>query len=99
MAKGPLKGPREEDPALRTVEVVLWLWKNSPERFTANDIANHYEIDRGNAYRRIQYMIVWGMVRRVGEAEAHRAGRKQIVYGLTKWGRQYCSDQSKKGKK
>lgn len=96
MARGPRKGPSRDEPRLRTVEIVKWLWRTSPERFTANDIAKQYGITRGESYRRIQYMKVYGLVTKVGEAEAHRAGRREIVYALTRWGRKYSEDQSKK---
>jgi len=85
-------------PKLRTVDIVRWLYDHSPERFTANAIADKYGITRGESYRRVQYMVILGLVRRLGYAEAHRAGRKEIVYCITEWGRKYASTDQAKAK-
>jgi predicted transcriptional regulator len=98
MAKGPGNWTDGETPRVRTRDVVIWLWKTSPERFTVDEVSKHFDVARGDAYRRVQYMVVYGMARRLGEVEAHRAGRRRVAYTLTDWGRKYGSDQSKKRK-
>jgi hypothetical protein len=57
-----------------------------------------FEIARGEAYRRMQYMVIYGLAKRLGAVEAHRAGRREIAYTLTTWGKKYSTDQSKKRK-
>ncbi len=99
MGQGPGNWTDGEEPRLRTKDVVIWLWKTAPDRFTVDEIAKHFEVARGDAYRRVQYMMVYGMARRLGEIEAHRAGRRRMAYSLTAWGRKYAGDQSKKGSK
>lgn len=98
MAKGPTKGPQREEPRLRTKEIVLWLWRSRPDRFTATEIMAEFEIARGEAYRRMQYMVIYGLAKRLGAVEAHRAGRREMAYTLTAWGRKYGTDQSRKKK-
>jgi len=78
------------EPKLRTADIVVWLYKNMPERFTVRDIVQNYGILRGEAQRRVNYMIhAWGAARCVGEARAHRVGRRARVYALTDWGLRY----------
>lgn len=98
MAKGPAKGTREEEPRLRTKEIVLWVYRTRPERFTASEIMGEFEIPRGEAYRRMQYMVIYGLAKRLGTVEANRAGRREMAYTLTAWGRKYGADQSKRKK-
>lgn len=81
---------------LRTVDIVRWLYAECPERFTVNDIAEQYDIRRGEAYRRVQYMLIYQLARKLGQVEAHRAGRKESAYSLTDWGRRYAQDQAKR---
>lgn len=98
MAKGPAQSPQGEEPRLRTKEIVLWLWRTRPDRFTASEIMAEFEIPRGEAYRRMQYMVIYGLAKRLGAVEAHRAGRREVAYTLTNWGRKYGTDQSKRKK-
>lgn len=94
--RGP--GPAREKP-LRTLHIVRWLYTSSPDRFTVNDIAEQYGIKRGEAYRRVQYMLVYQLAKKIGHVEAHRAGRKETAYALTDWGRKYATDQAKQSAK
>lgn len=96
MAKGPKEGTKEQEPRLRTKEIVLWIWRTRPDRFTASEIMGEFEIPRGEAYRRMQYMVIYGLARKLGVVEAHRAGRREVAYSLTKWGKKYGADQSKR---
>jgi len=98
MAKGPAKGTQREEPRLRTKEIVLWIWRTRPDRFTASEIMGEFEIARGEAYRRMQYMVIYGLAKKLGAVEAHRAGRREMAYTLTAWGKKYGTDQSKKKK-
>jgi hypothetical protein len=98
MGKGPAKGPQEGEPRLRTKEVVLWIYRTRPDRFTASEIMGEFEIPRGEAYRRMQYMVIYGLAKRLGAVEAHRSGRREVAYTLTAWGRKYGQDQSKRKK-
>jgi hypothetical protein len=43
-------------------------------------------------------MLVYGFAKRLGEIEAHRAGRRRVAYTLTAWGKKYATDQSRKKK-
>jgi predicted DNA-binding protein (UPF0278 family) len=83
---------KRENPRLRTTRILVWVYKQTPERFTAKAIAKQFRISQGEANRRIGYMIIWGAVRRVGQLEANRAGRREIGYEITKWGRKYAKD-------
>jgi predicted transcriptional regulator len=96
MGKGPGDWTDGKPPRVRTRDVAIWLWKTSPERFTVDEIAKHYEIARGDAHRRVQYMLVYGIAKRLGEIEANRPGRRRVAYTLTDWGKKYAGDQSKK---
>jgi transposase InsO family protein len=89
--RGP--GPARETP-LRTVDIVRWIYATRPERFTVNDVASKYEITNGEANRRVRYMMMYQLAKRAGEAEAHRAGRREIIYTLTAWGRKYASNKA-----
>jgi hypothetical protein len=43
----------------------------------------------------VKYMLIYQLARKLGVAEAHRAGRRENVYTLTAWGRRYSTDQAK----
>jgi DNA-binding MarR family transcriptional regulator len=94
--RGP--GPARETP-LRTVDIVRWLYQTRPDRFTVNDIADEYDITNGEANRRVKYMAIYGLAKKLGEAEVHRVGRRQILYTLTDWGRKYASNKANLKKK
>jgi hypothetical protein len=89
--RGP--GPARETP-LRTVDIVRWLYATRPDRFTVNDIVDEYDITNGEANRRVKYMAIYGLAKKLGIAEAHRSGRPQILYTLTDWGRRYASNKA-----
>jgi response regulator of citrate/malate metabolism len=101
MAKAPQEKKASGGPQrpLKTLDIVRWLYAESPERFTVNDVAEKYGIERGEAYRRVQYMLIYQLARKLGTVEAHRAGRKETAYTLTNWGRKYATDQAKGRKK
>lgn len=89
------KGKQGPQRPLRTVDIVRWLYAESPERFTVDDVAERYGITNGEAYRRVQYMLIYQLARKLGQIEAHRAGRPKNAYALTAWGRKYATDQAK----
>lgn len=89
-----------EEPRLRTRDVLVWLYRTKPDRFTVKDIVSEYDISRGEAQRRVNYMrFGWGAVKPVGKIKAHRRGRREIEYALTRWGLQYGAREVKKGKR
>ena len=79
------------NPSIRSVDILVWIYKNCPERFTMNDILEEYpEMKHGEVTRRVNYMIHnWGAVKKLGEIEAHKQGRRKIAYCLTDWGYKY----------
>ena len=95
-ARGP--GSPRETP-LRTLDIVRWLYATTPERFTVADIMEQYSITNGEAHRRVKYMLIYQLAKKLGQAEAHRSGRKEHVYTLTAWGRRYSTDQAKQSAK
>lgn len=55
-----------------------------------NEIAAQYDIKRGEAYRRVKYMILYQLVRPMEKLEREgQVGRRQITYALTPWGHRY----------
>lgn len=83
---------------LRTVDVLLWLYRQKPGLFTVRDIMDRYSMTRGEAQRRLNYMMIWGAVRRSGQIESHRPGRKSSGYEITKWGRKYGERRGSSGR-
>lgn len=88
--KGRGPGP-DRKVTLRTGDIVRWLYRESPERFTVNQIAEQYDITRGEAHRRVRYMLIYQLAKKTGVIVAHRAGRKEFSYSLTDWGRKYAT--------
>lgn len=81
-----------KQPALRTRDILIWLYRTTPEQFTIKDIVQEFDIKAGEARRRVGYMVVaWGAAKRIGLVKAHRRGRQEIAYTLTKWGQTYAS--------
>lgn len=81
-----------EEPALRTRDILIWIYRTRPEQFTVRDIVQEFDIKPGEARRRVMYMVsAWGAARRLGTLKAHRRGRREIAYTLTKWGQQYAA--------
>lgn len=90
----------DEEPRLRSVEILLWLYREHPEQFTIKDIVSEYGITRGEAQRRVNYMLhIWGAVRLTGKLQAHRRGRKEIAYALTRWGNKYAAKAQKRSRR
>jgi hypothetical protein len=88
------------EPKLRTADVLVWLYRNRPDRFTVRDVANHFKIAHGEAQRRVQYIVkLWHAARSIGRVEAHRRGRKEVEYELNDWGRKYGAKRVKYGRK
>lgn len=86
-------------PRLRTVEILVWLYRHKPDGFTIRDVMQQFDLQRGNAQRRVNYMrFIWGAVKAVGKLQAHRRGRREIVYGLTDWGKRYGAKAVKDGR-
>ena len=84
-------GPVSRNPRLRTTEVLRWLYKTRPDGFTIKDVTQQFDVQRGDAQRRVNYLRTWGTVRVVGKLSANRRGRREIQYALTKWGKTYCA--------
>ena len=98
MAKKTSRPPseaQEPPPALRTVDMVVWVHRNRPERFTMGDLMREFGLQRGEVYRRMQYLKLWGLVRSIGRAAANRRGPREIEFALTKWGMKYCEDRKR----
>jgi hypothetical protein len=91
-----LAGENIPEPKLRTTEVLVWLYRNRPDRFTVRDVANHFKIAHGEAQRRVMYITSsWSAAYRIGAIAVHRRGRREIEYALTKWGRKYAAKKVK----
>ena len=87
-----------ESPRLRSADILVWLYRELPERFTIRDIMGRFEIARGEAQRRVNYMRhTWGAVKILGALRAHRRGRREIAYTLTAWGQKYAARRVKEG--
>jgi hypothetical protein len=87
-----------ENARLRSADILVWLYRERPERFTIRDIMQRFEIARGEAQRRVNYMRhAWGAVKVLGKLRAHRRGRREIEYGLTTWGQKYAARRVKGG--
>ena len=87
-------GPSE--PKLRSVDVLVWLYRERPEQFTIKDVMQKFGIQRGDAQRRVNYLrFIWNAVRLRGAMKAHRRGRRELVYTLTKWGQTYAAKAQK----
>lgn len=80
--------------ALRTVDIAKWIYRHMPHRFTSRDVADQFRIERGEANRRIRYLITYGLVRLQGYASTHKPGRREKEYTLTAWGERYGRDQT-----
>lgn len=102
---GVTKHPKE--PALRTKDLLLWIYRERPDGFTVEDLLERFAQKdekeakpraRGEFQRRVNYMrYLWGTVRPIGKQEAHRRGRKRILYRLTDWGQRYAKQALKSG--
>ena len=91
--------PGSKDAALKTKDILVWLYRNRPEEFTIRDVMQHFGLARGEAQRRVNYMrFIWNAVRSAGLIPVHRRGRKEVRYCLTKWGGVYGARVVKKGK-
>lgn len=85
-------------PRLRSVDILVWLYREHPKQFTIRDIMQRYKIARGEAQRRVNYMRhSWSTVKVIGKMEAHRRGRREIVYALTAWGNKYAQRRARGG--
>ena len=81
-----------EQPRIRSVNILMWLYREHAERFTIRDVMLKYEMKRGEVQRRVNYMRhLFGAVRLIGEVKAHRRGRREKVYALTRWGNKYAA--------
>lgn len=81
-----------EQPRIRSVDILMWLYREHAERFTIRDVMLKYEMKRGEVQRRVNYMRhIWNAVRVIGEVKAHRRGRREKVYALTRWGNKYAA--------
>jgi len=83
-------------PALRTVDVAVWIYQNRPDRFTVGDLIRHFKRERGEMHRRIQYLKLWGIVHFIGYAEANRRGPREIEYAMMEWGKKYAKERLEK---
>lgn len=87
-----------DEPKLRTADVLVWIYRNRPEGFTVRDVMQQFSIARGEAHRRIGYMVhAWGAAKEVSRLKAHRRGRREVVYALTAWGNKYAARRTKRG--
>lgn len=94
-----LAGENIPEPKLRTTEILVWIYRNRPDRFTVRDVASRFKIAHGEAQRRVQYIAVsWSAASRIGAIAVHRRGRREIEYALTKWGRKYAAKRVKDGR-
>jgi len=85
-------------PRLRSADILLWLYRHRPDQFTIRDIMQQYEIQRGDAQRRVNYMrFVWNAVKLSGDLRAHRRGRREKTYALTAWGKRYAKQALRRG--
>ncbi len=80
----------------RSVDILVWLYRNHPDRFTIADIMRAFDLQRSNAHRRVSaYMHkAWGAVKPIGEVPTNRPGGREIIYALTKWGRKYAAQRA-----
>ena len=91
--------PGSKGAALKTADILVWLYRNRPEEFTIRDIMQQFGLARGEAQRRVNYMrFIWNAVRSAGLIGAHRRGRKEVRFCITKWGATYSARIVKKGK-
>ncbi len=90
-------GNMAEQPRIRSADILVWIYRERADRFTIRDIMLKYEMKRGEVQRRVNYMRhIWGAVRVKGEIQAHRRGRREIVYALTSWGNKYAAKAMRK---
>lgn len=86
----PKRGPgKPRAVPIRTVDIVHWLQKAHAEEFRIADILRQYAMKRGEAQRRVQYMIVYQLARRLGPIKTEEPGRREVAYSLTDWGKRY----------
>lgn len=87
----------KEKPELRTVDILVWLYRERGGRFTIRDIVQEFGILRQDARRRVvAYMIGdWEAAREIGRRPAHRRGRREVEYALTAWGETFAARRMK----
>lgn len=91
----------EREGKLRTVDILIWLYRERGGRFTIRDIVQEYKILRQDARRRVvAYMIhLWGAAKEFARRPAHRRGRREVEYVLTKWGETYAAKAMKSARR
>ena len=87
-----------DSPRLRSADILVWLYRERPEQFTIRDVMTRFQLARGEAQRRVNYMRhAWSAVKVLGTMRAHRRGRREIAYTLTAWGQKYAARRVKEG--
>jgi len=85
-------GPWTKNPRVRSVEILVWLYRERSDRFTIREIMQRFDMARSDARQRVIYMIhLWGAAKEIGRRPAHRRGRREVEYALTKWGLKYAA--------
>ena len=86
-----LRSTRKSDPKLRTADMIPVLWnKFGLEPFMIRDVMDEFGLKRGEAQRRVNYMVSWGAVWDLGPKDFPKGekpkGRTPKQYGVSYWG-------------